>query len=122
MCIDLSLKSFNNIIEFLGDDQQLLKCHEMLASIKEALTSENMILLQPNLPYITAMIENVYLSINSAISSANTSSGSNSDSDDDITDFKQTFSVAPGQKHEKQVRFYRTTQKCGRKRKGNVLK
>ena len=112
MYIDLSLKSFNNIIEFLGDDQQLLKCHEMLASIKEALTSENMILLQPNLP----------ISINSAISSANTSSGSNSDSDDDITDFKQTVSVAPGQKHEKQVRFYRTTQKCGRKRKGNVLK
>ena len=121
MYIDLSIKSFNNIIEFLGDDQQLSKCHEMLASIKEALTSENMILLQPNLPYITAMIENVYLSINSAITSANTSSGSNSDSDD-ITDFKQTFSVAPGQKHEKQVRFYRTTQKCGRKRKGNVLK
>ena len=78
-----------------------------------------MILLQPNLPYITAMIENVYLRINSAISSPNITSGSNSDSD---VDFKQTLSVAPDQKYEKQVRFYRTTQKCGRKRKGNVLK
>lgn len=94
----------------------------MLASIKEALTSENLTLLQPNVPYITAMLENAYLSINSAISEADVSSGTDSGSDEDITDFKQTFSVAPGQKHEKQLRFYRTTQKCGRKRKGNVLK
>ena len=94
----------------------------MLASIKEALTSENLTLLQPNVPYITAMLENTYLSINSAISEADVSSGTDSGSDEDITDFKQTFSVAPGQKHEKQLRFYRTTQKCGRKQKGNVLK
>ena len=114
---DLSIKPFNNIIEFLGDDRQLSKCHE---SIKETLTSENMIRLQPNL-YTTAIIENVYLSIYSAISSANISSGSNSDSDDDITDFKQTFSVAPGQKHEKQVRFYRTSHKCGRKINGKEM-
>ena len=79
-------------------------------SIQEALTTENLPLLEPNLPYIVAMLENASLSINLAISSVENSSESitvqsTSDSDKDtcITDFKQTFSVAPGQKHERQL-------------------
>ena len=63
------------------------------------------------------MLQNAYLSIDSVLSSATTTSD-----DDDLSEFQQIFSVAPGQKHEKQLRFYRTTQKSGRKRKGNVLK
>ena len=65
-----------------------------------------------------AQLENAYLSINSVISSA---TETKSNSTEDITDFRQTFKVAPGQKRERQLQFYRTTQKCGRKQKGNVL-
>ena len=72
------------------ENKSLTKCHELLTSIKEALTSENLSLLQPNLPYITAMLQNAYLSIDSVLSSATTSSD-----DEDISDFQQTFSVAP---------------------------
>ena len=68
------------------------------------------------------MLQNAYLSIDSVLSSATTTTTTTTSDDDDLSDFQQTFSVAPGQKHEKQLRFYRTTQKCGRKRKGNVLK
>ena len=66
------------------------------------------------------MIQNAYISIDLVLSSVITSSDESSNVD--ISDFQQTFSIAPGQRHEKQLRFYRTTQKCGRKRKGNILK
>ena len=61
-----------------------------------------------------------YISINSVLSSVITSSDKSSD--EDISNFQQTFSIAPGQRLEKQLRFHRTIQKCGRKRKGNILK
>ena len=38
-----------------------------------------------------------------------------------ITPFEQSFTVAPGQNHQTQLQFFRTTQKCGRKRQ-NILK
>ena len=102
------------------EETSFSKCHELLTSIKEALSPENSTVLQPNLPYITAMLQNAYLSINSVLTPSTTSSDKIIHGD--VTKFKQSFGVAPGQKHEKQVSFYRTTQKSGRKRKGNILK
>lgn len=60
------------------------------------------------------------LSINSVLTSSTTSSDKTVHRH--VTNFKQSFGIAPGQKHETQVSFYRTTQKSGRKRKGNILK
>ena len=105
---------------YLLEETSFSKCHELLTSIKEALSPENSTILQPNLPYITSMLQNAYLSINSVLTLSTTSSDKIVHGD--VTNFKQTFGVAPGQKHEKQVSFYRTTQKSGRKRKGNILK
>lgn len=101
---------------------KLSKCCELLANIQEALIPENVAILQQNFPYITAMLENAYLSINSVIMKAKTLSQTDKVMDDNMTNFKQTLCVAPGQKHEKQLRFHRTTQKCGRKRKENILR
>jgi hypothetical protein len=64
------------------------------------------------------MLENAHQSIESTITSS--SQTTEIKKGDTITQFEPTFKVAPGQTHDKQLRFYRTTQKCGRKRQDTL--
>lgn len=107
------------LLLYPGDEARLSKCHQLLASIQDALTPDNLSILQPNLPCVLATLENAHRSIESALSS---SQAHNIKKEDPDTSFKQTFHVSPGQKHDKQLKLYRTTQKCGRKRQGDILK
>lgn len=92
---------------------RLSKCHQLLSSIGDALKPNNLCHLQATLPFITTMLENALQSIQSTLSEIPT--------EQCITPFEESFTVVPGQNLEKQLQFYRTTQKCGRKRQG-ILK
>lgn len=104
-------------LSIIGDTRKLSKCHQLLTSIQDALTPDSLSILQPNLSYVLTTLENAHRSIESALSSQ----APKITNRDPVTSFEQTFHVSPGQKHEKQLQLYRTTQKCGRKRQDNVL-
>lgn len=100
------------ISAFTGDVARLSKCHQLLSSIGDALKPNNLCHLQATLPYVTAMLENALQSIESTLSEI--------PKEQQFTNFEQSFKCAPGQNHDKQLKFYRTTQKCGRKRQDTL--
>ena len=89
---------------------RLSKCCQLLSSISDALVPNNLHYLQATLPYIMSTLEKTLQSIESTMSSIPVST------DHSISNFKQSFQVVPGQNLDKQLKFYRSTQKCGRKR------
>ena len=111
----LPFKIIPDFISFSGATTRLSKCQQLLSGIEAALTQENLTLLEPTLPYIQATLENAQRSIESSLSQAPRVKEGDSD-----TQFKPSFTVAPGQTHDKQLQFYRTTQKCGRKRQDTL--
>ena len=126
-------QSFSYIVDALN---KLSKCQKLLSGISDSLSASNLDHLEPILPYITNMLEPILPYITNMLEPilpyitnmlenthhAILSELSGNSVGKKLASFEPSYAVGPGQKLQRQLQpFYRTTQKCGRKRQ-NILK
>ena len=115
-------QSFSYIVDALN---KLSKCQKLLSGVSDSLSASNLDHLEPILPYITSMLEPILPYITNMLENTHhaiLSELSGNSVGKKLASFEPSYAVGPGQKLQRQLQpFYRTTQKCGRKRQ-NILK
>ena len=81
---------------------KVTQCRNLLGELEQILTPENAQLVQPGVEYIHTLLTNALLSAQGLINSDRSKLKQ-------LSEFSPKLKVYPGQRHEKQPQFHRTT-------------